>query len=304
MSAAETSARDGLACVVLSFRCEPGLVRAVRSLLTQEEQPAELVVVNSGGGDAAGVLRAAGIDVPVVERAEPLYAGGARNLGIDATSARWVAFLAADCHAEPGWVAGRLREHRAGALTVASMVTNPNPANDIAAAGFLLVFGVRTIVSRPRRWAAYGLSYDRSLFERHGRFREDMRTGEDTELNDRLKILPAWARDVRTAHPNATTLRGFVRDQWTRAHRRGAYYVAHTTKPPFRFVTGGMWTLAHSLPLAFDPNLPGRGRPSRVVPLLVLGTAVRILGGLRGYSDAKARRRETRRSRRPASSVR
>lgn len=253
---------NGLACAVLSLRCEPGLARAVRSLLTQSE-PVEVVVVNSGGGDAAGVLRAAGIDVPVVERAEPVYPGAARNLGIDATEARWIAFLAADCYAEQGWAAGRLREHRAGAEAVASMITNPDPQDNVAAAAFLLDYGFRTIVSRRRRWAAYGLSYDRALFERHGRFREDMRTGEDTELNDRLKpLLPAWAQDVRTAHPSPTTVAGLVRDQWARARRRGAYHAAHTTKPRVRIVTGGIWTLGHSL-LAFEPSLPGRGRPSR-----------------------------------------
>jgi glycosyltransferase involved in cell wall biosynthesis len=287
------TAPDRLACVVLSLRCEPGLVRAVRSLLAQSE-PVEIVVVNSGGGDAAEVLRAAGIHVPVVERAERLLPGAARNLGIDATGARWIAFLAADCCAEPGWAAGRLREHRAGAEAVASMITNPDPWCDVAAAAFLLTYGARTIVSRRRRWAAYGLSYDRALFERHGRFREDMRTGEDTELNDRLKpLLPAWARDVRTAHANPTTVRNLVRDQWARARRRGAYYAAYTTKPRYRIVTGGIWTLGHSTLLAFDPNLPGRGRPSRVLPLLVLGVIVRVAGGLRGYADANPRRAGT-----------
>jgi glycosyltransferase involved in cell wall biosynthesis len=293
VSEAGASSGDALACVVLSLRSQPGLVRAVRSLQSQSE-PVEIVVVNSGGGDAAGALRAAGIDVPVVEREERVYPGAARNLGIDATTARWISFLAADCYAEPGWAAGRLREHRAGAETVASMITNPDPRSNVAAASFLLVFGARTIVSRRRRWAAYGLSYDRAIFERYGRFREDMRTGEDTDFNDRLKpSLPAWARDVRTAHPFPTTIGEFVREHWQRAHRRGVFYVAHTTKPPLRFVTGGIWTLAHATLLAFEPALPGRGRPSRVQPLLVLGTIVRIAGGLSGYADAKPRRAGT-----------
>ena len=73
----------------------------------------------------------------------------------------------------------------------------------------------------------------------------------------------------------------------------GAYYAAYTTKPRYRIVTGGIWTLGHSTMLAFDPNLPGRGRPSRVLPLLVLGVIVRVAGGPRGYADANPRRAGT-----------
>jgi glycosyltransferase involved in cell wall biosynthesis len=294
LSAARETPADGLACVVMSLRCEPGLVRAVRSLLDQDEPLAEIVVVNSGGGDAAGALRAARIDVPVVERDERLNPGAVRNLGLDATTARWVAFLAADCWAEPGWAAGRLREHRAGAATVTSMITNPHPESDVSAAAFLLNYGARTIVSRRRSWAAYSLSYDRALFEEHGRFREDMRIGEDTEFKRRLApMLPAWATDVRTAHANPTSVRALVRDQWERSYRRGAYYARHQRKSPMRFVTGGIWTLGHSTLMALDPNLPDRGRPARVLPLLALGVLVRVAGGLWGYADTKGRLRET-----------
>jgi glycosyltransferase involved in cell wall biosynthesis len=90
-----------IACAVLSLRNEPGLTAAVQSLLAQEE-PLEVVVVNSGGHDPTDTLREAGIEVPVIHRKERLYVGGARNLGIDATRAPYVAFLAADCIALPG----------------------------------------------------------------------------------------------------------------------------------------------------------------------------------------------------------
>src|SRR5262249_39445175 len=85
-----------LACVVLSLENEPGLVDAVRSILAQRPTP-EVVVVNSGGGDPASTLRAAGIDVPVIDVRRRLLPGAVRNLGIGATSAPVVAFLAADC---------------------------------------------------------------------------------------------------------------------------------------------------------------------------------------------------------------
>src|SRR5438270_13637868 len=90
-----------LACVVLSLGNQPELPDAVRSLTGQQPR-AEIVVVNSGGGDPRRALLAAGLDVPVISFAQRLFAGGARNVGIRATSARFVAFLAADCIAAPG----------------------------------------------------------------------------------------------------------------------------------------------------------------------------------------------------------
>ena len=76
-----------LACVVLGLGNPPELPDAVRSLLSQSE-PIEVVVVNSAGGGAAAALAAAGLDVPVIERAERLLPGAVRNLGIAATRAR------------------------------------------------------------------------------------------------------------------------------------------------------------------------------------------------------------------------
>src|SRR5947209_15338845 len=115
-----TSSDDGheLACVVLSFRDQRSLPDAVRSLVAQAPG-AELVVVNSGGGDPRGSLKRAGIDAPVISRRERLFVGAARNVGIEATSAPFVSFLAADCVAGDGWVDARLQAHHAGAPAVA-----------------------------------------------------------------------------------------------------------------------------------------------------------------------------------------
>src|SRR4051794_31525204 len=129
---------DGLACVVISLRNQPGLVDAVRSLVDQSER-AEVVVVNSGGGDSTTTLRDAGLHVPVIDLPRRLFPGAARNLGIDATRARYVAFLAADSRAHPGWVAGRLREHRSGAAAVAGALTNASPESRSASAAALLL---------------------------------------------------------------------------------------------------------------------------------------------------------------------
>jgi glycosyltransferase involved in cell wall biosynthesis len=208
-----------LACVVLSLRNEPGLIPAVQSLLAQGI-PIEIVVVNSGGGAPEETLRRAGIRAQVIAREERLNPGAARNLGIAATRAPYIAFLAADCLAEPGWAAGRLREHGHGALAVASAVTNAYPHSWCAWASYIMRFsgrvpGIRVPQHRRR---LYGVSYARELFERCGLFREDLRTGEDTEFNSRLagNVPIRWAPDVRAAHRHPTNLIALLSDQYRR----------------------------------------------------------------------------------------
>ena len=221
-----------IACIVLSLGDEPGLAGAVASLLRQEE-PAEIIVVNSGGGNPAKTLRSAGIKVRIVNVEKPLYAGGVRNIGIDYSTAPYIAFLAADCTAELGWTSGRLRRHRAGALAVSSAITNPYPGNSFAWVSYMLLFARRMPGTRPGACLHYGVSYSRTLFERFGRFREDLRSGEDTEFNGRLSgsIPIHWAPDVRTAHRHPTSISSLLRDQFDRGGRRARAARELTGKP-------------------------------------------------------------------------
>jgi glycosyltransferase involved in cell wall biosynthesis len=209
-----------LACVILSFQNEPGLAAAVQSILTQAPS-VEIVVVNSGGGDAIATLRSAGIDVPVIHCEQRLCPGAARNLGVDATRAPYVAFLAGDCMAMPDWIAARLRSHRSGALAVASAVVNANPRNCCAWASYILSYVHRMPGTPSGKASRYGVSYARVLFDRFGRFRPDLRAGEDTEFNSRFTgIVPIeWAPRVRTAHRHPVDLGSLLRDQYVRGRR-------------------------------------------------------------------------------------
>ena len=83
-----------LAVVVLALGAPLTAVDAVRSLIDQSPR-VEVVVVNSGGGDMPSLLRRHGLEVPVIEHQQRLFVGAARNIGIKATRAPYVAFLAA-----------------------------------------------------------------------------------------------------------------------------------------------------------------------------------------------------------------
>ena len=278
-----------LACVVMSLGNQPGLFDAVRSLAAQGDA-AEIVVVNSGGGDPEPRLRKAGLHVRVVNVRERLLPGAARNAGIDATTAPYVAFLAGDCTAEPGWVAGRLREHDAGAPAVASAIVNASPAVAPAAATFLLMHHRRAPSGRPRRIDLYGLSYARDLFNRYGRFREDMRGGEDTEFNLRLSpsIDIAWAPDVRCAVRYPQTVAAMVRDQW----QRGVVQIRATEQVRgrarrLRVAQRAARNGAPALVQALRRPAPGERRaPLAALPLVPVAALARAGGVVAARDDA------------------
>ena len=221
-----------MAVVVLAVGAPPEAVGAVRSLMRQSPR-VEIVVVNSGGGGMARRLAARGIDVKVVERGERLFAGAARNLGIAATKAPYVAFLASDCLATPGWAHQRLKVHRRGVAAVASAVVNSNPRNPFAWAHHLVLWP-RRLPTIKEDGLPFGASYRRTLFQKYGLFREDISTEEDTEFLARLSVQdrPVWRRQVQTIHRNPTGPFGVLRDQFNRGGR-SALVSKERKRPPY-----------------------------------------------------------------------
>jgi glycosyltransferase involved in cell wall biosynthesis len=268
---------------VLSYQDEPFLIDAVRSVLDQDIA-VEVVVVNSGGGDPAGRLAAAGLRVPVHDSPHRLYPGAARNVGIDRTRARYLAFLAADCLATPGWAAARLREHRAGAPAVASVLTNAYPESTTAWASHLLLHHRRLAATKPSQRLLYGLSYDRALFDRFGRFREHLRASEDTEFNARFRehAQTVLASDAVTAHRYPTEVRMMLRDAFRRGRLQALMQGAMNG--------GGPQRLKVAVPVPFDMLrvlvLCGRsprrerGRLLRAWPLVIAGDIAYTAGAL------------------------
>lgn len=212
-----------MACIVLSVGGQPGLVEAVRSLYVQSE-PAEIVVVNSGGGNPQETLRRAGLEVTVIDHEESLSPGAARNVGIRSSQAPYVAFLAADCVAGPGWIEERLRHHRAGYLAVGTAVVNRDSGNLAAWASHMTRFS-RSMPSTPAGKAVpCDISYAREVFTYFGLFRPDLTTGEDSEFSERLvgEIPVNWAPTAYTRCSHPTTLKRLLSDSFLRGAQRAA----------------------------------------------------------------------------------
>ena len=224
----ELSSRPDITVVVMGFRNEATIVSAVESVLGQRRSAktqVEVVVVTSGGDSSAELVRRAHPDITVIESQRRLMPGGVRNAGMIAARGQVVAFLAADCLAEPNWVEARLAAHRAGNSVVAGAITSAPPERPASWASHLTLYRGRLSgrdagpVSFPDP-AAHGSSYTVETLNRLGAFEPDIRIGEDTDAARRLGDLGTtiwFSPDVRTAHRNPRTTVEMIRDH----HRRG-----------------------------------------------------------------------------------
>ena len=232
------SSGPAITVVVMGYRNEATIVAAVTSVLGQETtDPVEVVVVTSGGDGSAALVRSAFPELALVESASRLLPGGARNAGVAAGRGDIVAFLAADCLAEPGWVQARLAAHRAGHPVVAGAMTSAPPHRPSAVASHLALYchrlpGRPAGPVHPTDPAAHGLSYDRPVLDRLGPFDPHVLVGEDTAAARRLGELgvPIWFEPrVRTAHRGPTGTRAMLAHH----HRRGRV-AARAAGPPAR----------------------------------------------------------------------
>lgn len=223
-----------LAVVVLSYRNDDTILAAVDSLLAQGV-PLELVVSHSGGGDTPELLARRRPQVRVLPSEARRLPGAARNAGVTATAAPYVAFLAADCVACPGWAAGRLARHRQGAAAVASSLL-PLSRRPAAIASYLLQHSYRMPHAEPASFQLEGASYARAVLERHGPFSEELELGEDTALNARLVLAGvdiAWVPEVVTANSYPTSMLALLKDQLRRGRLRGSL----TAELPWRVLS-------------------------------------------------------------------
>ena len=255
-----------LCAVVMSYRNHDTVLDAVESLRNQDE-PLEIVVSHSGGGPTPELL--AEHRVRCVASDERRLPGAARNAGIEATEAPFVSFLAADCLATPGWAAGRMGRHHAGAKAVANSLA-PAEQDLCSRAAWIFEHSSRLPLVDPIPDGLHGVSYARELLDAHGPFREDVLVGEDTRMNQAIQssgVEIEWAPEIVTLHRYPTTAGQAMRDAWARGRRRARSSGGAESRGDV------IWKTAKSLPQAV-----ARARLARPqVPVAELGTALPLI---------------------------
>jgi glycosyltransferase involved in cell wall biosynthesis len=181
-----------VAVVIPAYNAEKYVVQAVESVLAQTAPPAEVVVVDDGSTDGTAAVLSPFADRVRVLRVPNGGVARARNVGVEATQAPWVAFLDADDVWAPDYL-DRM-------LAAASM----NPGSVLVYCGLVAVDadlrpvarrGVPTpdvalrntlVLEPPVVSVAQGGLVDRAAFVAVGGFDEQMSTSADTDLVVRL----------------------------------------------------------------------------------------------------------------------
>ena len=161
---------------------------------------------------------------------------------------------------------------------------NAYPDSVAAWAALLLVHNRRLPATRVDQRVYYGLSYDRSLFEHFGRFREDLRAGEDTEFNGRFegRRNTVLATDAVTGHRYPTEFRPMLADAFRRGRLQARLQGAIAGRRPrgFRVALRGPRNALASLMVSLRSPRPQRERLLRALPLAVAAGIVYSCGAL------------------------
>lgn len=163
------------------------LREAIDSALAQTLPPARVIVVDDGSADAtASVARGFGAPVEVIAHPRNRGAAAARNTGIAAATAPWVAFLDADDR----WLRDKL------ARQCAALEANPDAAfalcrvreflSDELDAAERAAFA-RADTTALEGWTPSALVARRALFADCGGFAEDLRVGEAIDWFSRAR---------------------------------------------------------------------------------------------------------------------
>lgn len=178
-----------LSAIVIATDDEDTIERSVRAVVEQDvPEPFEVVVVVSGSASTAAVVRATfGGRVRLVEIADRVAPGAARNAGLRIARGEYVSFPGSHVELEPGSLAARLAAHERGWAMVTGSIVNGN----LSAAGWASYFidHSSALPGRPSTaldGAPAHCSYVREFLVATGGFPEDMRAGEDTVANERM----------------------------------------------------------------------------------------------------------------------
>jgi glycosyltransferase involved in cell wall biosynthesis len=187
-------ADDRIAVVVPAFNREAVLGRALESVLSQSCPPQEIVVVDDGSTDGTAAV-AGRYGVRVLHQVNR-GAAAARNAGVAATSANWIAFLDSDDEWDLGYLERMTQalHHTGGTASLYFADTlRAVPGRQCSShwddAGFRPL-GLLDCRDRGVRWVEKAIHpmmvqssvVSRAALRRVGGFREDLRTREDTHL--------------------------------------------------------------------------------------------------------------------------
>ena len=211
----------GAAVIVPSYNRPAELGGCLSALVAMEADDFEVVVVDDGSAEPLQPVCAAfGPRVRCIRQANRGPAA-ARNAGVQATQAGFVAFTDDDCRPRPGWLGCLLAAHGGdprrlvGGKVENALVDNAHAAASQALCDYLYDYFGADAGSAPF-FTSNNMGCDREAFERIGGFDESfpLAAAEDRDFGLRWRAAGgslAFAPDAVVDHRHALTFRRFWR---------------------------------------------------------------------------------------------
>jgi GT2 family glycosyltransferase len=209
-----------LSVIIASYNPGKLIESCLESLKNQNtNQPLEIIVVDSSKDGVSNLIKKAFPDVRLYQFSKRKFCGDARNFGLSVARGEIIAFIDADCTADPNWVNQILRAHQFPTLAIGGAIANGNPDSIIGWAAYLCEFSQWMPGRLPGMIAdiaGANMSYKRETFEKHGLFLEGTYSS-DTEFHWRLEKnghFLQFVPSILVFHYNIDRLGRFLRHEF------------------------------------------------------------------------------------------
>ena len=208
-----------LTVIIASYNSRETIGDCLRSLERQADPDSfEIIVVDSSRDGTDEYVRQKFPLVKLVHFAERKFCGDARNIGIARARGEIVAFIDADCLADPGWTLEILQAHKSEYLAIGGAIANGNPQSWIGWAAYFTEFSKWMPGTRPKLLsdiAGANMSYKKRIFAEFGSFIEGTYCS-DTEFHWRLgssghRLL--FNPSIAVSHCSIENLGGFLKHE-------------------------------------------------------------------------------------------
>ncbi len=234
--------------VIIPNLHSPIINRTIASVLSQETKlPFEVIVV----GMDKYKLVAKFEEVTFIQTEQPVSAGKARNIGIQASIGEKLLFIDSDCIAMPNWITKMMNDFEAGWKVIGGSVLSPT--EDFWQLVYNLSMFHEQLPSKKkgkhRYFATLNLAVHRDVIKKVGQLNEKLERGQDIEWTSRMTKagydLLFEPDAVIEHHPSRHTFEALRKDNF----RSGYYSITVRQKYPEIFQmptllkTAAMWRL-------------------------------------------------------------
>ena len=208
-----------ISVIIPSYCSQSTIIECIQSLVNQKiEEHFEILVVNSSADDTEEMVKEHFPNVEFVQLEQRVFAGTARNIGIQKARGDILAFTDSDCTASPSWLRKIVSWHLKGYRAVCGSIHNASNENIFSKAEYsleIIEFSPKNPLREVDFVSGANCSFSREVFDKCGLF-PDTHRGQDLLFSHMVaqkgeKII--FDPEIKVFHKNDIGLNGYIKKQ-------------------------------------------------------------------------------------------